>query len=189
MADKPLEDRRKALEEEFFRKENERLRQKLRAEQEAKQNAEALAQQTGIRDEALVRELLEHGLSAETLSALVLVPLVAVAWADGALDDRERSAILSAASDIGIAPESPNFALLEGWLAKRPSPKLLDAWIEYAKQLGGSLRGEGREVLSEELVGRAREVARASGGVLGLGSKVSAQEQQVLDRLVKALQD
>ena len=189
MADKPLEDRRKALEEEFFRRENEKLRQKLRAEQEAKQNVEALAQQSGIRDESLLNELIDHGVSAETLSALVLVPLVAVAWAVGELDDRERAAILSAASDLGVSRESPNFALLESWLTKPPDPRLFDAWIEYAKQLGGALRSEGRDVLSEDLVGRAREVARASGGILGLGSKVSAPEQRVLDRLVKALGD
>jgi tellurite resistance protein len=187
MTDRLLEDRRKALEEQFFRKENEKLRQKLQAERTARENREALAELSGIRDEAALTQLLEQGVSAETLAALVLVPLVAVAWADGEIDARERAAILAAAADFGVARGSPNFDLLEGWLSTQPGERLLDTWTDYVSQLGGALVAGGRQVLREELIGRARDVARASGGILGLGTKVSASEQAVLDRLAKAL--
>jgi hypothetical protein len=36
---------------------------------------------------------------------------------------------------------------------------------------------------------RARAVAQASGGILGLGSKISSNEQRVLDAIEKAFPD
>jgi len=44
-----------------------------------------------------------------------------------------------------------------------------------------------RTEMRERVLGRARSVAEAAGGFLGLGSKVSEAEEQVLDELDLAL--
>jgi hypothetical protein len=43
-----------------------------------------------------------------------------------------------------------------------------------------------RQPLRDAVLRQAREVAEAAGGFLGLGSKVSASEQAVLDDLARA---
>lgn len=183
MAIEPLEDRRKALEEQFFRKENERHLAELRAKHEKQEQIAALREVSGIRDESVIEELVRQGVRAESLAALVLVPLVAVAWADHEVTRQERWALLSAAEELGIREGTPNHALLERWLEQQPDWRLLDLWVEYATQLGGRLQTQERDVLADELIGKARDVAKASGGILGIGPRISPEEEEVLKRL------
>jgi hypothetical protein len=75
-----LGDRRKALEEEFFRKQNEKLRERLHAQMERKDHRESLALAIGIRDAAVLDHLVALGLDGQTVAALGLVPLIEVAW-------------------------------------------------------------------------------------------------------------
>ena len=49
-----------------------------------------------------------------------------------------------------------------------------------------TLRESARGALKEDLLGRARAVAEAAGGLLGFGNKVSKSEQAVLDDLEEA---
>jgi hypothetical protein len=42
---------------------------------------------------------------------------------------------------------------------------------------------EDRRLLRDEILGQARDVAAASGGLLGIGGAVSKNEQSVVDRL------
>ena len=70
-----LGDRRKALEEEFFRKENEKLRGQLRAQMERADHRESLARASGISDKAVLDDLIALGLDGQTVAALGLVPL------------------------------------------------------------------------------------------------------------------
>ena len=183
MADRSLEERRRALEEAFFQKFNEKLRENLRAEREREESREKLASACGISDPAVLDALLKLGIQAEMVAALSLVPLVAVAWADEKLDDKERAAVLKAAEEAGVGRDSYAFELLEGWLAYRPSRQLLEAWLGYAEVLARSLEPDERQALKVDLVTRARKVAEASGGFLGLGSKISSQEQEVIEKI------
>ena len=187
--DEILGDRRKALEEEFFRKQDQKLREQLRAKEQQKKLKQALTDASGItREEGLAR-LIELGISAETVAALTLVPLVEVAWADGKVDDRERKAILRAAeeAEIGkIANGTVAYALLENWLATRPPKSLRLAWEDYVKELCKTLTPEDR-IRLERVLDRARDVAVAAGGFLGVGKKISAEEEAVLAELATAI--
>ena len=49
---------------------------------ERDKSREALAAATGFTDEALLNELIDSGITATTLVALAMVPLVMVAWSD-----------------------------------------------------------------------------------------------------------
>src|SRR5262245_7461902 len=130
-----LGDRVRTLEDEFFRKEDQRLTAHLKQLRELEMSREALAKSSGINNPAIVEKLLGLGIRPEILSALALVPLAEVAWADGSLDDKERTAILDRAEQTGIAPGSPNHALLESWLERRPPSELLSAWTHMIQGL------------------------------------------------------
>jgi hypothetical protein len=184
-----LEDRRRALEEAFFRKESERLREQLHErlylqhEQEAAQ--ERLAGASGIADRPLLARLASLGIRAETLAALTLIPLVEVAWADGEMDRRERDAVLRGAESCGIERGTPSHGLLGIWTEDRPAPELVESWKRYIHALCAELSADQRRHLEERILGRARAVAQAAGGFLGL-AKVSKEEEAVLDELEAA---
>ena len=133
----------------------------------------------------LVEGLTRLGIGADTLAALTLIPLVQVAWADGHMDEREKRAILAAAESSGIDPESPSFGLLRVWLERPPDPGLDELWRSYIEAVSGALSVEARLRLRSAILGRARDVATAAGGVMGLGA-ISRSEEQVLSRLEAA---
>jgi hypothetical protein len=181
-----LGDRRRALEEEFFARENEKLRQQLRAKMESQAHREGLAKASGISHPDVLDHLVMLGLDAQTVIALGLVPLIDVAWADGKMAERERLAVLSAAREKGIDDASPAGLLLASWLSAPPPPKLREVWIDYVRALCRELSPLERGELRDDLLGRARAIAESAGGFLGLGSKVSPEEQQELARLEAA---
>jgi hypothetical protein len=187
MADTPqiLGDKVRTLEDEFFRKEDQRFIQQLRELQEKAVSREALGKVSGIKNETILEKLFQLGIRAEVVAALALVPLVEVAWADGAIDERERREILARGEKSGIAPGSPAHALLQSWLERKPEPKLLSAWIHMVEGLCQQMTPEQVRALRAELIERARAVASASGGLLGVG-KVSAAETDMIQQLESA---
>jgi hypothetical protein len=186
MSDEILGGRRRALEESFFAKQNEKLRRALREHEGAKARKEALSAASGITEDAVLEELIGLDIGAETVAALALVPLLEVAWADGSIDDKERGAILSAAEEAGLEKQSASYQLLEGWLAVRPQRKVVAAWKDYVASLASTLSAEAKTALKQDLLGRARRVAEAAGGFLGHGNKISSSEQAILEELEQA---
>jgi hypothetical protein len=187
MADTPqiLGDKVRTLEDEFFRKEDQRLTARLRELQDKAASREALGKVSGIKNEAILDKLLQLGIRAEVVAALALVPLVEVAWADGSIDERERREILTRAEKSGIAVGSADHALLQSWLERRPEPKLLSAWIHMVEGLCEHMTPEQVRALRADLIERARAIASASGGLLGVG-KVSAAEADMIQQLESA---
>ena len=177
--------RAKELEEGFFVQENARLLAKLREEAAKEEKKKEFRTVLNVQNEELLDALIELGVEAETLVALSLVPLVEVAWADGAIQDKERAAILKAAEERGVTPGGATHDLLENWLKMKPRPELLEVWRGYTEELMASLQGAARDQLKSSSLGRARAVAEAAGGFLGLGS-ISAAEKKMLEQLERA---
>ena len=186
MSTKSLDDRRQALEESFFKKENEHLLAELREKKEHAEQRAALAEAMVIQDDTLLELMLETGLRAETWLVISLVPLVEVAWADREMASAERDAILQAAKEDGIADGSRARQLLDHWLEHRPAPALRDAWKTYVADVQIGLGDAARQALKEETLERAVTVAKAAGGILGLVGGVSDAEEDVLEDLRKA---
>lgn len=180
-----LADRKKALEEEFFARHERELVERVRREAEEKERKEALAEASGIRDVEVLDRLAALGLDAGSVAALGLVPLVEVAWADRELHEREREAVMQAAGEAGADEGSAAHDLLISWLDTRPGPDLLDAWKGYVAALVESLDQEERRALRDGILNRARAVAQAAGGFLGVG-KISDAEQKKLEELEAA---
>jgi hypothetical protein len=188
MPDQFLGDRKKALEESFFAKAHAKILERMRIEEKRKAAREQLAQVSGIDDEAVLAKLADLDIEAGTWAAISLVPLVEVAWADGKIDEKEREAVLSSAEANGIVRGSPSYELLEYWLARRPDARLLQVWGEYMVGLCAKLGDGEKSTVKEKVLGRARDIAKAAGGFLGLGSKISAEEEVMLRELEKAFE-
>ena len=176
----------KDLEETFFAKENERLLRELRAKAKVDEKRKALSAVVKTKNPALIDHFLELGLGPESILAVGLVPLAAVSWADGRLEDKEREAILKAASERGIEPGSANYIMLEVWLKEKPNQRLMDAWKKYSRGIWEQLTAHEQVLMRESIVGRAREIAEAAGGLLGVLS-ISPQEKALLEELEKVL--
>ena len=123
-----LGDRKKALEESFFARENAKLLERLKTEINTHETRERLANASGIESDEILEKLCALGVDAETWTAISIAPLIEVAWADGKIDAPERQAVLSGAEANGITSDSPGYQLLESWLAHRPDGRLLEVW-------------------------------------------------------------
>ena len=130
-----LHDRGKALEDIFFLAKDNELLQKLRQQRIDQVTKEDIAAATGITDENLLQRLIEMEINLETLTALSVVPLIEVAWADGEIELNEREAVLQAADEAGIPKGGPGYCLLHDWLEQRPRPEMLAAWKHYVAAL------------------------------------------------------
>ena len=185
MARDAFEDRRKALEDEFFAKREQQLVAKLRQTLEKEHPRQTLRELTGIQDDAVIDTLVSLNVDRDTVAAFALYPLVEIAWADGKVDEDERKAFLKAAAEHGIAADSPAHQTLREFLRDCPRDEARKAWFAWAEQLNSRLSAAERTQLRDALLQRARQVAEASGGILGLGRRISANEQKVLDKIAQ----
>lgn len=181
-----LGDRERALEEAFFAQQDEALLRRLREADAAKSKKGALSAASGITDDAVLDKLVGLGVDGATVAAMSLAPLVLVAWADGSMEAKEREAALKAAAEAGLEKQGPGHQLLDNWLATKPPPQLLSAWADYIRAVSSTLGEDAKRKLKTDLLGRARKVAEASGGFLGLGMNTSPAEKEMLARLEKA---
>jgi len=184
--DRLLANRRKALEEAFFQKQNEKLKAKLRVATEREASRCELRGAFPHAKDEVIERFIDHGLDVEAVSALGLVPCVMVAWANGELGQREREEVLAAARENGLDPSGKPYTLLASWLVEQPSASLIDLWSHYVVAVCKGLSPDEQTRMRERVVGLAQAVARATGGFLGFGDKISDAEQRVLDRIEQA---
>ena len=179
----------KSLEDAFFAKEDARLLAQLRAKVTRDERRKALRDVIMVQDEGLVDHLLDLGINPETVLAVTLIPLAMVAWADGSIEPKEREAIQRSAAERGIAPGSVAEKVLNTWLTDPLGADLVDTWRRYIQTIWPTLTPHDRAEVRKMGLDRARAVAEAAGGFLGLGlgSRISVQEKAVLDDLAKLL--
>ena len=179
-------DRRKALEDSFFRERDQFLLEKLRLELEAVEEHRNLAHVSGILDDKVLSNLVKGGVRAETLMAVTLIPLVEVAWADGSVSEDEGAAVLKAAAENGVKEGTAAHDLLKHWLKDRPDVRIIAAWKEYVGALAKAMPADAMFVLRERLIGRMKAVAEATWSFMGLGRKISKVEQAAIEEFERA---
>jgi hypothetical protein len=181
-------ERGRALEEEYFRKKDRELIEKLRSASEADQARGELSRQTGVTDPAMLADLEEMGLTADTVSLLPLVPVVELAWAEGGITPAERQLVLSLARSRGITEGSAADVRLNSWMASRPSPAQFAKATRVMSALLDSGAPVAKDLTADQLVKYCEQIASASGGLFGLPFRaVSMEEQALLARIAADL--
>ncbi len=183
-----LADISRALDENFYREQDFALLEYLRSQDDEDNRRAQIAEIAQIDDVTALDSLIQVGVTAESFIALSLYPLVRVAWADGEISERERDAVLRAAADEGISVDTANYRLLQAWLEECPGPALQMAWQNYARALARVLDATNLETVRNSTLKRARQVADAAGGFLGLGNPISKNEDLVLLDLAHAFE-
>jgi hypothetical protein len=176
---------RKKMEDLFFLEQDRRLIAQRQKIQQLKETKENLAKVSGITNEAVLEKLVALDIRPETLATLFAIPLIEVAWADGELQDGEREQLFQYAEKSGMRKKGLDPKIMSEWLKRKPDPALLEAWVHYMQALSRELGAAERQALKEEVMGDARTIAQAAGGILGFG-KISAEEQKMIDRLAAA---
>ena len=173
-------------EEEYFRRKDRELIEKMRRASEAAQARKALEEETGIHDPQMLEQLEELGFTPDTIALLPLIPVLQVAWAEAGISTAERKAILALARARGIAEGSAADHQLKAWLDQRPSDdtfrkgmRLIAAMVEHPE------RGHA-DITADDLLKYCEEIAHASGGLFGIGA-VSAEEQAAMQQIAAEL--
>jgi hypothetical protein len=166
-------------EDDYFRKRDQEPIDKAHTEAKNDAALRRLRDRAGVADVATAERLRRLGFTDATVVLIRMMPLLAVAWADGHITDAEREAVISEARSYGIARDSAADRQLADWLMDAPSEIVREAAVDI---LAGSILGDAKRVIAA-----CHTVASASGGAFGL-RKVSAPEQDVLDRITDALE-
>jgi hypothetical protein len=181
-------ERERALEDDYFRRKDRELIEKMRRRGEIEQAVKGLAEATGVSDEELLQDLYERGFTAETARLLHLVPLVEIAWAEGGVVAREREMILEIARARGIKAGTEAYRHLEQWLTVRPKQGLFESALRVLRAMFASLPPEDQAKSRQSLLDYCRTIAALSGGILGIG-RVSNEEHALLDRIAREFEE
>ena len=191
MEERIFGDREKAMEDAYFRDQNAKLLDKLRQRADLDEIAQALGEKLQVDNPDLLERVRLLGLKPETAPALLLAPLVQVAWAEGEVTKKEADAVLRLIQQRGVEADTPAYGQIIKWLENRPSDELFDTAVEVLKYGFSVLPDAEKEDRIKKIVEACNEVAEASGGglvkVLGLGSGVSGIEAETLDTITATL--
>ena len=184
MVDKDIiHERGRSLEDDYFRKKDRELVEKLQRAAAAETARADISKATGLSDPALADELLALGFTGETVALLPIVPIVQVAWAEGGVSAAERDLIVKFARGRGIAAGSAADTQLNAWMSARPSEEV---FTRAGRLIRAMLDSGGAGLNADDLVAYCESIASASGGVFGLG-KISGEERALLAKLVSDL--
>lgn len=178
-------DRRKSLEEAFFKDKDKQLMEKMRGELAALEEKKQLAHVSGIVEERVLDNLVKAGVTAQTLTAVSVIPMVEVAWVDGSISPEERDAVLNAAAAQGVKPDTAPYEILKSWLTTRPDKHIVTAWKDYVREASRLMPKDTVASMKKAMIDRATRVAEAAGGFLGMAT-ISKSERAKIDELAKA---
>jgi hypothetical protein len=180
--------RKRDHEEDYFRKQDQELIERMRKEAAAEGSRRELGEKTGLTDPLLIAELEAMGFTPDTVALLPVVPVVQVAWAEGGVSSKERDMVVSFARGRGIQEGSSADAQLNDWLSTRPADEVFAKATRLIRAMlmaGGETT---RDLDPDDLVAYCESIAAASGGIFGIGA-VSSGERQVLEGLQQALRN
>jgi hypothetical protein len=183
VADKDLfAERGRTLEEEYFRKREKELIEKMRQRAQADSERRRLGEEAGVADQEILQDLQALGYTAETVTLLHVVPLVQMAWAEGNVSDRERELIIEAARTRGVEQGSPADRQLDSWLTRRPTEEFFEKTLRAIGAILQAQPAAERAASQKGLLSYCTAIASASGGIMGF-RRVSDEERQILGRI------
>jgi hypothetical protein len=181
-----LDDRRRGLEEDHFRRKDRELIEKMRQAAALELARSEISARSGLTDPELVRELQELGFTPDTLGVLPLVPIVQMAWAEGGITPAERKLLVTLARERGLDEGSPADRLLSDWMTHKPSPDVFSRATRLIRAMLESGAPDNDTLSADDLIKYCENIAAASGGILGIG-KISADERATLAKIAAEL--
>jgi tellurite resistance protein len=178
---------RKAKEEEYFRRRESDLLEKLRLRAAGEAGRRELGSALETTDPQILEDLQALGYNAETVKILFTVPLIYVAWADGSVTPRERSLILEFSKVEDKLEGGAVQRQLTQWLDERPAEEFFERTFRVIKSLLAVEPAEERSATKRGLHSNAVRIAEASGGLLGLGS-ISKAERAAMERVAAEIE-
>lgn len=161
----------------------------LRGHETRQQEAEAIGEALGVEDEEILATLHDLGYTRETVLLLHLAPLIQIAWASGSVTPEERAMVIRLCEWRGIERDSPAWKQLNEWLDERPSDEFMLGTLRLIRRLLDIHPVSSRPAGRTDLISFCMRIASVSGGVLGLGSKISEGEEKALNQIVSELTD
>jgi hypothetical protein len=183
--DKLFGERGRSLEEDYFRKRDRELIEKMRQAEAVENARHELRKKTGLADPEL-QALQELGFTPETVSLLPLVPVVQTAWAEGGISSAERDLLVRLARSRGIEEGSAADRQLAAWMTSRPDSTVFNRAGRLIAAMLASRSQEVGDLSAEDLVKYCEEIAGASGGMFGIG-RVSSEERTLLSQIAADL--
>ncbi len=141
-------------------------------------------------DVQLLKALAELGMNEHTYKAILLLPLVQVAWADDKIQPDERKLILDISRGHELLNEQGE-AVVERWLTDKPDPEMYKRGRQLLVKLAFRKRGLGAELPKravESVVDFCSLVAESAGGLLGMYWTVSREEKVAIREIAEHLQ-
>ena len=184
-----LAERGRAIEEEYFRRKDRELVEKIRQAAAAEAARGEMSRAIGLQDPALLKELQDLGFTPETVVLLPVVPLLEMASAENEITPAERHLIVTFARSRGVAEHTAADAQLTEWMSSRPDEAVFRGAGRLIAAMLSSGGGQSSGLLTtDDLVAYCEEIASASGGLLGtrLGS-ISPEEKALLTRIASDL--
>jgi hypothetical protein len=181
-----ISERGRSFEDDYFRKKDRELIEKMRQAAAAEQVRADLSRKTGFEDPELLQELQDLGFAPETIALLPLVPVIQMAWAEGGITKPERELILTLARNRGVAVGSAADLKLTEWMTNRPPEAVFARAGRLIRAMLDSGSAEVGDLNADNLVEYCAEIASASGGILGIG-RISAEERALLSSIAADL--
>jgi hypothetical protein len=160
--------------------------ERARRRAEIQRHRQLIGQAIGVFNEELLTDLQLVGFTAETIVLLELAPLIQIAWADGAVSERQRDIILEIAFRELVSEGTPAHNRLTAWLQRCPPDEIFDASLSAIHAKLDPLEPEVRGTLQREFVRACTAVALAADSVLG-DHKISVEEGRVVARILLSL--
>jgi tellurite resistance protein len=175
------------LEDKYFREKERELIARLKQKASKEAARRALSEAVGVSDEDILQTLEDMGYDRDKVVVLHLFPLVAVAWADGEISRDERGKIVAAARAGGVHEGTAADKKLQEWLVSKPNEITVKRALRVIRDIM-QFRGPDKQADYHENILRLSEaVADASGGLLGLGRRISAAERKTIARIAGEL--
>jgi hypothetical protein len=183
-----LNDRERSMEDDYFRKKDQELIEKMRQAAAAERRTNEFIARIGVSDPVLLEDLKDLGFTPDTAAVLPLVPILEMAWAEGGITPAERTLLISVARQRGILEGSPADLLLASWMANQPSPDTFARATRLIRALLDSGVAPISSMTADEIIEHSESIAAASGGIFGFG-KISSEERATLGKIVNALKE
>jgi hypothetical protein len=181
-----LGERGRTLEDEYFRKRDRELIEKMRRAAAIEQAQRDMSEKTGLNDPEILQELRTLGFTPDTVALLPLIPLIQIAWAEGGVTGAERDLIVKLARSRGIVEGDAADRQLSAWLTSPPGSQVFASATRLIRAMLAAPAQAHADLTADDLVKYCESIAAASGGILGI-KRVSAEERELLSRIATDL--